>query len=85
MAPVTPAQRPCPKSSASWKPTTFTGRPANWAKSMKAGGTVAQFIAGMNIDVVDLGVPVMSMHAPMEIVSKMDVYEAYNAFVAFYK
>ena len=49
------------------------------------GGTVAQFIAGMNIDVVDLGVPVMSMHAPMEIVSKMDVYEAYNAFVAFYK
>lgn len=49
------------------------------------GGTVAQFIAGMNIDVVDLGVPVMSMHAPMEIVSKMDVYEAYNAFMAFYK
>ena len=49
------------------------------------GGTVAQFIAGMNIDVVDLGVPVMSMHAPMEIVSKMDVYEAYNAFVEFYK
>ena len=48
------------------------------------GGTVARFIAGMNIDVVDLGVPVMSMHAPMEIVSKMDVYEAYNAFVAFY-
>ena len=44
------------------------------------GGTVAQFIAGMNIDVVDLGVPVISMHAPMEIVSKMDVYEAYNAF-----
>lgn len=49
------------------------------------GGTVAQFVAQMNIDVVDLGVPVLSMHAPMEIVSKMDVYEAYNAFKAFYK
>lgn len=49
------------------------------------GGTVAQFIAGMNIDVVDLGVPVMSMHAPMEVVSKLDVYEAYQAFLAFYK
>ncbi len=49
------------------------------------GGTVAQFIANMNIDVVDLGVPVLSMHAPVEIVSKLDVYEAYQAFLAFYK
>ncbi len=49
------------------------------------GGTVAQFVAHLNIDVVDLGVPVMSMHAPMEIVSKLDVYEAYQAFKAFYK
>ncbi len=49
------------------------------------GGTVAQFIASMNIDVVDLGVPVMSMHAPVEVVSKLDVYEAYQAFMAFYK
>lgn len=49
------------------------------------GGTVAQFIAGLNIDVVDLGVPVLSMHAPLEVVSKLDVYEAYRAFLAFYK
>jgi aspartyl aminopeptidase len=49
------------------------------------GGTVAQFIAGLNIDVVDLGVPVMSMHAPIEVVSKLDVYETYLAFAAFYK
>ena len=49
------------------------------------GGTVAQYVAGLNIDVVDLGVPVMSMHAPMEIISKLDVYEAYQAFLAFYK
>lgn len=49
------------------------------------GGTVAQEIARLNIDVVDLGVPVMSMHAPVEVVSKLDVYEAYQAFLAFYK
>ena len=49
------------------------------------GGTVAQFIAGMNIDVVDVGVPVISMHAPIEIVSKIDVYETYKAYRAFYK
>ena len=49
------------------------------------GGTVAQYVAGLNIDVVDLGVPVMSMHAPVEVISKLDVYEAYQAFLAFYK
>ncbi len=49
------------------------------------GGTVAQYIAHMDIDVVDLGVPVLSMHAPIEVVSKLDVYEAYQAFCAFYK
>lgn len=47
------------------------------------GGTVAQFVAGMNVDVIDVGVPVLSMHAPYEIVSKIDVYMAYLAFVAF--
>ncbi|MBE6554728.1 MAG: aminopeptidase [Ruminococcaceae bacterium] len=47
------------------------------------GGTVAKFIAGHNIETVDLGVPVISMHAPFEVVSKVDVYEAYRAFVAF--
>ncbi len=49
------------------------------------GGTVAQYIAHMDIDVVDLGVPVLSMHAPIEVVSKLDVFEAYQAFCAFYK
>lgn len=49
------------------------------------GGTVAQFIANLGIDVVDLGVPVLSMHAPVEIISKLDTYEAYKAFKAFYK
>lgn len=49
------------------------------------GGTVAQFIADLNIDVVDVGVPVLAMHAPIEIVSKIDVYETYKAYMAFYK
>lgn len=48
------------------------------------GGTVAKFIANMNVDVIDLGVPVLSMHAPFELVSKLDVYMAYKAFLAFF-
>ena len=49
------------------------------------GGTVAKFLANYNIDTVDLGVPVLSMHAPYELVSKADVYEAHKAFSAFIK
>ena len=49
------------------------------------GGTVAKYIAKHNIDTIDLGVPVISMHAPYEVVSKVDVYETYRAFCAFAK
>lgn len=49
------------------------------------GGTVAKFIAKHNIETVDLGVPVISMHAPYELVSKADVYTAHKAFLAFCK
>ncbi len=49
------------------------------------GGTVAKFVAQLNIDTVDLGVPVISMHAPWELVSKADVYSNYKAFLAFMK
>ncbi len=49
------------------------------------GGTVAKYIANYNIDTVDLGVPVISMHAPYEVISKMDLYMTYRAFVAFHK
>lgn len=49
------------------------------------GGTIAKYVANMNVDVVDLGVPVLSMHAPFEIVSKTDVYMAYRAFFAFFE
>ncbi len=49
------------------------------------GGTVAKYVAKMNIDTVDIGVPVISMHAPYEVVSKADVYETYLACRAFLK
>ena len=49
------------------------------------GGTVAKYIAKHNIETVDLGVPVISMHAPYEVVSKTDVYTAHQAFLAFCK
>ena len=49
------------------------------------GGTVAKFLANLNIDTVDLGVPVISMHAPWELISKADLYSNYLAFVAFMK
>ncbi len=46
------------------------------------GGTVAMYIANLDVDTVDLGVPVLSMHAPFEVVSKIDVYMAHKAFLA---
>jgi aspartyl aminopeptidase len=49
------------------------------------GGTVAKYIANQNIETVDIGVPVISMHAPYEVVSKADVYSTYEAFSAFVK
>jgi aspartyl aminopeptidase len=52
---------------------------------MGGGGTVAKYIANHNIETVDIGVPVISMHAPYEVVSKADVYSTYEAFSAFVK
>lgn len=49
------------------------------------GGTVAMYVSQHNIDTVDLGVPVLSMHAPFEVVAKADVYMTYRAMRAFYK
>lgn len=49
------------------------------------GGTVAQYIANLGVDVVDLGVPVLSMHAPFETTAKLDVYMCYRAMYEFMK
>ena len=66
-------------SSAVWK---FT--PAELGKvDVGGGGTIAYICALYGMDVIDSGVPVLSMHAPWEIVNKADVYEAAKAYKAF--
>lgn len=47
------------------------------------GGTVAAYIANLDIDTIDVGVPVLSMHSPFEVTAKHDIYMAYKAFKAF--
>lgn len=47
------------------------------------GGTISKFMAAYNMQVIDSGVPVLNMHAPWEIVSKIDVYEAEKGYRAF--
>ena len=49
------------------------------------GGTVASYIAELDVDTIDVGVPVLSMHAPYELTAKIDVYSAYRAFSEFCK
>ena len=49
------------------------------------GGTVAMYVANLGVDVIDLGVPVLSMHAPYETTSKLDVYMCYRAMYEFMK
>lgn len=48
------------------------------------GGTIAQWFANANIDVLDVGVGILSMHAPIDVSSKVDVWELYRGFVAFF-
>ena len=67
----------------------FDSKNVNWQTGelgkvdMGGGGTVAKYISRKNVDTVDIGVPVLSMHAPFELVAKTDVYSAYTAFLAF--
>ena len=49
------------------------------------GGTIAYILADRGIDVLDCGVPVMSMHSPYEITSKFDIYNAYKAYKVFFE
>ena len=49
------------------------------------GGTIAMYVGNLNMNVIDCGVPVLSMHSPFEITSKADIYMAYKAYVAFYE
>lgn len=49
------------------------------------GGTIAYILANKGIDVIDCGVPIISMHSPYEIASKFDIYEAYLGYKAFFE
>ncbi len=49
------------------------------------GGTIAYILGNYNMNVIDAGIPVLSMHAPSEVVSKADIYEAYLGYKAFIK
>jgi len=49
------------------------------------GGTIAQYVANLGVEVLDCGVAVLSMHSPFEITSKIDIYTAYRAYKAFYR
>ena len=49
------------------------------------GGTIAYILANKNVNVIDCGVGVLSMHAPWEVTSKSDIYEAYKCYIAFLK
>ena len=46
------------------------------------GGTVAKYVSHFNVDTVDMGVAVLSMHAPFEVISKADLYMTYKAMEA---
>ncbi|MDR3342759.1 MAG: aminopeptidase [Treponema sp.] len=47
------------------------------------GGTIAQFVANLGLDVLDCGIPVLSMHSPFEVISKIDLYTTYQGYIAF--
>ncbi len=49
------------------------------------GGTIAYILANKGVDVIDCGVPVLSMHAPYEVTSKYDIYSAYKTYKAFWQ
>jgi aspartyl aminopeptidase len=48
------------------------------------GGTIAQWFANANIDAIDIGIGVLSMHAPMEVLAKTDLWELHRAFKSFW-
>ena len=49
------------------------------------GGTIAQFVANLDMDVIDAGVPLLSMHSPFEVAGKLDIFMAYKGYRAFYQ
>ncbi|MCM8804195.1 MAG: aminopeptidase [Candidatus Omnitrophica bacterium] len=67
------------KNNVLWQPGEI-GR-----LELGGGGTVASYFARYNIDTIDCGTGVLSMHAPFELTSKADIYSTFEAYSAFYK
>ena len=69
----------------------FDENDVNWQNSelgkvdQGGGGTIAYILGNYNMNVIDAGIPVLNMHAPMEIISKVDLFEAYKAYIVFLK
>jgi aspartyl aminopeptidase len=49
------------------------------------GGTIAKYMANLGIDVLDCGIPVLSMHSPFEVISKIDLHTTYRGYAAFFR
>jgi aspartyl aminopeptidase len=49
------------------------------------GGTIAQHVANLGVEVLDCGIPVLSMHSPFEVISKIDLYITYKGYIAFFR
>ena len=56
---------------------------ANHRLDLGGGGTIAKYVANRGIPVLDIGVPVLSMHSPFEVIHKTDLYMAYRTFSVF--
>ena len=71
---------------AAWDKNKITWQTAEIGKvNQGGGGTIAYIMAKYNMQVIDSGVGVQNMHAPWEVTSKADIFEAKNAYVAFCK
>ena len=66
------------KAGVIWQPASGIG-----VVDLRGGGTVGMFFARHNIEVIDMGVPLLNMHAPFEIAHKGDLYSCYQAYKAF--
>ena len=74
-----------------WIRKTMDDANVNWQNAelgkvdQGGGGTIAYILGNYNMNVIDAGIPVLNMHAPQEIISKADLFEAYQGYIAFLK
>ena len=74
-----------------WIRKTMDEANVNWQNAelgkvdQGGGGTIAYILGNYNMNVIDAGIPVLNMHAPQEIISKADLFEAYQGYITFLK